>query len=57
VRTRSIAELWNGGEQNERRGKHLTGRKGENELCANCTVWNDPSDRANVSEAFVAVME
>jgi radical SAM protein with 4Fe4S-binding SPASM domain len=57
VRTRSIAELWNGGEQNERRRKHLSGRKGENDLCANCTVWNDPSDRANVSEAFVAVME
>ncbi len=57
VRTRSITELWQGHVQSERRARHLDGRKGEFDICANCTVWNDPSDQYDTSKDFVAAAE
>ncbi len=57
VRTTSIADLWRSRIQNERRQKHLAGRKSEYDICATCTVWNDPSDQRDMSKDFVASAE
>jgi len=52
VRTNSIEEVWRSHLANQRREKHLTGRKADFDICANCTVWNDPPDQKNLSAQF-----
>ena len=52
VRTNSIEKVWRSHLANQRREKHLTGRKADFDICANCTVWNDPPDQKNLSAQF-----
>ncbi len=46
VRENSIKEVWQNDVQNERRRVHIELRRKEMEMCANCTVWALPADRA-----------
>jgi MoaA/NifB/PqqE/SkfB family radical SAM enzyme len=48
--TQSIEEVWRGGSMQEKKGKHLCGRRGDIPICNGCTVWREERHEAE-SEA------
>ena len=50
----SIEELWKSELQQRRRELHLSGNKGEIDICTNCNAWDEPSDKDNVSQQFIS---
>ncbi len=52
VALQSIQEIWQGREMRERRDLHLKGAKADISLCANCNVWDEPSDTEQVSAEY-----
>ncbi|MCZ8121892.1 MAG: radical SAM protein [Magnetospirillum sp.] len=52
VAATSIAEVWRNKVMNERRAWHLAGEKGRIDMCANCNVWDEPSDKTKVASEF-----
>jgi radical SAM protein with 4Fe4S-binding SPASM domain len=55
VREHSIREVWQNSIQNERRRTHIEGRRGDIDMCANCTVWALSDDQAGATADVAAL--
>lgn len=57
VMTSSIKELWQSRFMNEKRNMHLSGKKGEIDICKNCNVWDEPKDKDSISPQYASDVE
>lgn len=57
IMSNSIKELWQSKFLNEKRNLHLSGRKGEIDICKNCNVWDEPKDQDQISSEYVSDIE
>lgn len=55
VATSSIAECWQSEVMRARRALHTSGRKAEMDICADCNVWDAPSDRDDLARLSAAL--
>ncbi|MBW2975188.1 radical SAM protein [Candidatus Woesearchaeota archaeon] len=52
VESSSIEELWKSKLLNQKRELHLNRKKSDIDICQNCNVWDEPTDKESVSSEY-----